>query len=177
MFGSNKSGQLGLALESGLDCISYPTVVPGNFSVSNLCCGSNHSVILTEDRRVLSAGSNMESQLGIVSTKDLAPKPKVLSSAPAAKEKSKQLRKEKSKQLRKEIGKRGVSPTTRINSSTLGKNSIMEPEELTPVLPPTFFVSVFTELEFFRDKKVAQIICNGNSTAILTKKTWIADAV
>ena len=64
-FGSNSLGQLGRTENSG-EFVSdaTPTLVSGITNAVSVFCGSNHTLVITEDGRVITFGSNRYGQLG-----------------------------------------------------------------------------------------------------------------
>lgn len=61
-WGSNSSGQLGISDKKGI--IMKPTVVTTNEDITDLSCGSHHTVLLTVNGEIMSSGSNELGQLG-----------------------------------------------------------------------------------------------------------------
>ena len=70
-WGLGKHGQLGVPMAAGLTAISSPALIPlpdtaQGVPVISIACGWKHSLLLLEDGRIYSTGSNAHGQLGHV---------------------------------------------------------------------------------------------------------------
>jgi len=77
-FGENCKGQLGIGT---CESVSSPAMVavPAGTMVVDVDCGGTHTLLLTDDLRVLGCGGNEKGQLGLGSKRDrLVPEPVVL---------------------------------------------------------------------------------------------------
>lgn len=167
MFGSNKSGQLGIGNKGKLDFVPVPTVIGQIILVSKMCCGACHTVLLSEDKRVYSTGCNVESQLGV---NDYVDEIFCSDSTNEAKMLEERLGSMKSmrKSTMKMYGSSGMMDSSVTIQSTTQTGGI--------ILAPEFFRTEFRELIFFQNKEVCDVVCAGNGTILLSKKIWIEDS-